>query len=233
MILAYCRVSTEEQRDGTSLDEQERKCRAIATLRGAGPYDVAVFNDGGVSGSVPLADRPAGREMLATAKANDVVVASKLDRVFRNVLDALQALRDLKERGIDLILADLSPEPITGNGVGKMMFTMLAMVAEFERDRINVRTAEGRRAKKLKGGLVGGPPPYGFSVEGRGKESMLVPNPAEQEPVRLILDLSKEMRPYRLMKELEARGYRNRCGKPFDLMQIKRIAKYHGEQHAG
>ena len=59
----------------------------------------------------------------------------------------------------------------------------MAMFADFERDRINTRTQEGRRAKRQKGGLCGGPPPYGFSVTGRGKESMLVPNPAEQEPV--------------------------------------------------
>jgi DNA invertase Pin-like site-specific DNA recombinase len=156
-------------------------------------------------------------------------VASKLDRMFRNTLDALQMLQTFRDRKIDIILADLSAEPITGEGVGKLVFGLMAMFADFARDRIHTRTQEGRRAKKARGGLISYPPPYGFSAVGKGKDAMLVVNEAEQEPVRLILDLSKEMRPYRLMKELEQRGYRDRLGKPFNLTQIKRIAKYHGE----
>jgi DNA invertase Pin-like site-specific DNA recombinase len=229
MIFGYVRVSTDGQSNGTSPEEQERKCRAIAALRGAGPYDFQLYRDDDVSGKIPLAERPSGREMLAVAKPSDTIVASKLDRMFRNTLDALQMLQIFKERKIDIILADLSAEPITGEGVGKLVFGLMAMFADFERDRINVRTAEGRRAKRLKGGLVGGKPPYGFAVEGRGKVAMLVPNPAEQEPVRVILDLTSQMKPYRLMKELEARGYRDRLGKPFNLMQIKRVVKYHTE----
>jgi DNA invertase Pin-like site-specific DNA recombinase len=124
----------------------------------------------------------------------------------------------------------MGADAVTSTGAAKLFFGLLSLVAEFERGRISERISEGRKAKKAKGGLVGGPPPYGFSVEGRGKESMLVPNPAEQEPVRLILDLSREMRPYRVMKTLEQRGFRDRTGKPFNLMQIKRVVAYNTRQ---
>lgn len=233
MIFGYVRVSSDGQTNGTSPAEQETKCRAIATLRGAGPYDFALYRDDDVSGKIPLGERPQGREMLATAQAGDTIVASKLDRMFRNTLDALQMLQVFRDRKIDIILADLSAEPITGEGVGKLVFGLMAMFADFERDRINVRTAEGRRAKRLKGGLVSGPPPYGFSVSGRGKESMLVPHPAEQEVVDAILDLHDHLPLYRLMKELERRGHLDRNGKPFSITQIKRIHAYHTREKDG
>src|ERR1700682_128104 len=98
MILGYARVSTSEQAssEATSLQEQERKCRAIAQLRGAQVFDFVHYVDAGVSGSIPLSRRPAGAEILQTLKAGDVLVAAKLDRLFRSAIDALQTARDLK-----------------------------------------------------------------------------------------------------------------------------------------
>ena len=227
MIFGYVRVSSDGQVDGTSPAEQERKCRAIASLRGVSGYDFQLFRDDDVSGKIPLAERPAGAEMLVAARKGDLIVASRLDRMFRNTVDALQSLQEFKKRGIDLILTDLSAEPITGEGVGKLVFGLMAMFADFERDRINVRTQEGRRAKKAKGGCIGGLPPYGYRTVGSGKAAMLVPNETEQEAVRLIIELSKRSRPYRVSRLLAEQGHLDRLGRPFSVIQIKRTLAYY------
>jgi DNA invertase Pin-like site-specific DNA recombinase len=227
MIFCYCRVSTVEQVDGTSLDEQERRCRLVAQLRSAGAYDVAVFRDAGVSGGIPLPERPAGKEMLSSIKSGDIVIASKLDRMFRSALDALSMLELFKVKKVDLILSDLSSDPITGGGVGQLMFGILAQFADFEKQRINTRTQEGRRAKRAKGGHVAGAAPYGYRVEGQGRAAMLVPDEVEQKAVQLICDWWKRgFRAGTIRRVVWQHGCRPREGEMFHMTQIKRIAEY-------
>lgn len=227
MIFGYVRVSSNGQADGTSPEEQERKCRAIAQLRNAGPYDFQLFRDDAVSGHTPIGERPAGKDMLAVAKASDTIVASKLDRMFRNTLDALQMLQVFRDRGIQVILADLSSEPITGEGIGKLVFGLMAMFADFERERINVRTQEGRVAKAQKGGHLGGRAPYGWRVEGAGRTARLVVDDTERAPVDLMLDFVRRgFTPSGILRSLTQKGYRDRQGKPFNHMQLKRVLAY-------
>jgi DNA invertase Pin-like site-specific DNA recombinase len=57
--------------------------------------------------SVPIAERPAGGRLFAKLKKGDIVIAPKLDRLFRSALDALQVVEDLKKRGVSLHLLDL------------------------------------------------------------------------------------------------------------------------------
>jgi len=181
MFYGYARVSTVEQADGTSLDEQTRRITGVAMLKGA---DIAqMFVDAGVSGSKGLGERAEGGKLLSTLKAGDTLIVSKLDRLFRNALDALATAEYLKQQGIDLIVVDLGVDAVTQNGVSKMFFGMLALMAEFERDRIKERQADGQRAKKEKGGFIGGRRPVGYRVEGAGKHSIVIPDPAEQQAI--------------------------------------------------
>lgn len=228
MILGYARVSTIEQaaEGTTSLREQEHKNRAIATLRQVGAYDFCQYVDKGVSGSIPLGDRPAGKDMLAAAKKNDVIVATKMDRLFRSATDALQTAEKLKKRGIDLILADMSTDPVTGNGVGKLFFGMLALVAEFERERIAERMQQGREGKRENGGHIGGQPPYGYTVQGSGREAKLIPDREEQDVIAFARDIRATRgysKPYRVTKVLNAFGVTTRLGKPWHRMQVVRL----------
>lgn len=231
MIHLYARVSTAEQAaDGsTSIEEQLRKGRAIAQLRSAGPYDIATYEDRGVSGSIPLAQRPAGKDLITTAQKSDTVVASKLDRLFRSATDALSTADQFKARGIDLILIDMGSDPVTSNGTAKLFFGMLSLVAEFERDRINERTNDGRRAKRQNGGHVGGSAPYGFRVEGKGKTARLVRDEAEQKTIARVVELSQKWSPALVVRALKQEGYETRDGWPFEHVQVKRIR----ERHAG
>lgn len=224
MILGYVRVSTNDQKDNTSPDEQERKIKAIADLRNATPYDLGLYRDLGVSGGIKLWDRPEGKRMLADAQPGDCIVASKLDRLFRSASDALATAEELKNKGIDLILVDMGTDAVTGNGVARMFFGMLALVAEFERDRINERTEAGRRYKKSKNGHLGGPPPYGFEVIGSGKDAKLAPKEGEREIMLSIKQLMRERTPMSAMREAERMGLRDRAGSPFRIPQLQRIA---------
>lgn len=236
MILGYARVSTQEQAaDGsTSLDEQERKCRAIATMRNAAAYDFACYRDVGVSGAMPLSNRPAGSELISALNRGDTVVAAKMDRLFRSASDALKMAEHFKSSGVDLIIVDLGVDPVTANGAARMFFGMLALFAEFERERIAERMEDGRRGKRARhvhlgsgaGAWVGGKPPLGYSKVGEGKTSTLVPNPEEQAVIARVLELSRRNAPSTVIRQLNADGVRLR-ERPVGFVQISRILSRH------
>ena len=187
MLYGYTRVSTLEQVNGTSLEEQTRKIQGVAMMRGEAVSEV--FTDKGVSGSVPLSQRAEGGRLVDGLDAGDTVVVAKLDRIFRNAEDALTTAREFKDKGIDLIIADIGTDPVTQNGTSKMFFGMLALMAEFERDRIKERQKDGQKAKRDKGGFNGGVRPFGYSVQGKGKDSVLVEIPEEQQAITKMKEL--------------------------------------------
>jgi putative DNA-invertase from lambdoid prophage Rac len=206
MVYGYTRVSTLEQCEGASLEEQRRKILGLAMMSG---YTVAhVYVDKGVSGSKQLAERPEGAKLLTTLSQGDVLIVSKLDRLFRNALDALAMAEHFMRTGVDLIIADIGVDPVTQNGTSKMFFGMLALMAEFERERIRERVAEGKAAKQNAGGFVGGRRPFGFTVEGEGRNAVLVPDAAEQRATARIRALRAEGKSYRaIAAELGADGF--------------------------
>lgn len=184
----YRRISSQGQEDGTSLDHQTTKIQGLAMMLELG--DVVMVEDI-CSGSIPLGDRPGSKGMIAQLKRGDNVIVTKLDRIFRNATDALTQADWFKSQGINLYLIDMGVEPVTQNGVARMFFGMLALMAEFERERIRERTADGKSAKKAKGGHIGGSRPFGYDVVGRGKEAVLEPREDEQRYIPEILERSK------------------------------------------
>lgn len=224
MILIYNRVSTIEQaKDGTtSLAEQERKCRGIAMTLGAKPFDIADYSDPSVSGSIPLRNRPAGSQLFADAKSGDTIIAAKLDRLFRSASDALVTVEDLQKRGVDVILADIGLEPVTSNGMAKLLFSLLSTFAEFERSRIMERMTEGRAAKRARGGPLGRAP-FGFKIVGKGPTSTLVPDEREQEVLAVVKELTGRYERKRISRHLRLKGYVSRSGKPFEVTQVQRL----------
>lgn len=185
----YVRVSTAEQAgdDRTSLDTQRRKIGAVAEL--AGLPLAQVVEEPGTSGGVALAERPGGQALLAALKPGDTVIVAKLDRAFRNAADALAMAETWKRRGVDLIVADMGTDPVTQNGASRMFFGMLALVAEFERERIKERSAEGREAKRKAGGHIGGDVPFGYRKLGAGRAARLEPDPAQQAAIGTMREL--------------------------------------------
>src|SRR5687768_93643 len=95
-VFGYLRVSTAEQAsNGESLDTQRQQIIGYAMMKGWSVSEF--FIEGGVSGSVPLADRPEGRRMVAAVQAGDVIITPKLDRMFRSASDALGTLEEMKD----------------------------------------------------------------------------------------------------------------------------------------
>lgn len=165
-VYGYCRVSTLGQADeGESLAVQERQIRGYAMQLGL-EID-RIFVERGISGSKPLCDRPEGGIMLVGLRAGDTIITSALDRMFRSALDALAVLGDLKARSVSLHMIDLGGD-VTGNGISKLVFTILSAVAEAERDRIRERIVTVKADQKNRGRYLGGKVPFGFAVGDSG-----------------------------------------------------------------
>lgn len=190
-IYGYCRVSTMKQADeGLSLDVQRRQIEGYAIMHGLTLDEVVV--EEGVSGSVPISQRPAGSALFAKLAAGDIVIASKLDRLFRSALDALSVVEELKQRGVKLHLLDLGGD-IAGNGLSKLFLTIAAAFAEAERDRIRERVAQVKADQRSRNRFLGGVRPFGFDVI----DGELVPNKAEQDAIqnmRAMKDMGHSLR---------------------------------------
>jgi len=183
-IYGYCRVSTMAQADeGESLDVQQRQLEGWAHMKGV-TLD-RVFVERGISGSIPVVSRPQGAALWGLLGRGDVVVAPKLDRLFRSALDALQTVEALRSRGVSLVLLDLGAD-ISGNGIAKMFLTIVAAFAELERDRTRERITEVKRDQRERGRYLGGRAPFGHEV---GDDGELVPVPAQQAVIAKAREL--------------------------------------------
>ena len=183
-VYGYVRVSTVRQaNEGESLDVQRRQIEGYALMQ-----DLTVSGyhvEEGVSGSVPVQDRPIGGKLFESLVPGDVVIAAKLDRLFRSALDALTVVEDLKARGVKLHLLDLGGD-IAGNGLSKLFLTIAAAFAEAERDRIRERVLTVKRDQKARGRYLGGATPFGYHV---GPEGELATDGQSQEVIRKIFEL--------------------------------------------
>ena len=148
----YIRVSTDEQaRHGVSLDAQEESLRAYCTMKGL-PI-AGVIRDEGVSAFKHLHTRPGGAELLRLVAKGEAanVVALKLDRLFRNAADALALTETWNRAGVALHLVDMGGSSMdSSSATGRMMLTMLAGFAEFERALISERTTTALTYKRDK-----------------------------------------------------------------------------------
>jgi len=139
--IGYARVST----TGQDLTVQRN---ALAAL---GVEAERVYVDHGLTGTNRA--RPGLKEALAACRAGDTLVVTKLDRLARSLPDARDIVDELTTRQVKLALGASVHDPT--DPVGRLLFNVLAMVAEFESDLIRMRTREGlavaRAAGKLRG----------------------------------------------------------------------------------
>jgi DNA invertase Pin-like site-specific DNA recombinase len=213
-VYGYIRVSTDRQADdGESLGTQQRQIQGYALQHG---WDLAEIHvERGVSGSMPLVERPEGRRLLGRLQAGDIVITPKLDRMFRSALNALDVLGHLQGRQVSLHMIDLGGD-VTGNGVSKLVFTILSAVAEAERDRIRERVRDVKRDQAKRGRFLGGTRArFGFTET---EDGGLIENPIEQEALTIMRRLRAEGRGYQAIATiLEAYGVQ------LHRQQVKRI----------
>ncbi|OOZ45823.1 resolvase [Solemya velum gill symbiont] len=181
-VYGYIRVSTQSQvDDGLSLGAQKRQLQGYAMMQGMEMDEV--FVERAVSGWKPLNERPQGKRLIAGLSADDVILCPKLDRMFRSARDALNVAEQLRKREVGLHLLDLGGD-VTGNGISKVFFTIVAAFAEFERDRIAERISDVKRAEKESGRYLGGSRPYGYRI---GEDGALIPDQIELALIEKIV----------------------------------------------
>jgi putative DNA-invertase from lambdoid prophage Rac len=180
----YCRVSTDSQAiEGTSLESQRMAIDAYykGLLQPKGYVFGGHMLEDGVSGKVPLFDRPQGYHLKTMLQKGDALLMAKLDRGFRSVVDLIQTTDILDAWGVKLILLDMGLDCTTD--IGRLMIRQMALWAEFERSRIVERITEGKRMKRLQG-FCPDQAPYGFK---KNKDTRLVPDPVARQLGQFIV----------------------------------------------
>ncbi len=205
-VAFYGRVSTEEQADRGNITGQVEFARKYFDLHGAaeGVEDYGMYLDEGVSGTIPLEERPEGARMLADARAGKIsaVYFYRLDRLARSTQVVLNTYNELEK--LNVSIKSMTEAFDTGTPVGKFFMTLLASIAALERDTILERTRLGKERKAREGCWTSGPPPFGYRI---GPDKKLVIHQEEAETVRLIFRLYNEgMRMVPLAEYLNARG---------------------------
>lgn len=153
----YLRVSTDRQE--LSPVAQRAEGRAYTEFKGLALADADVFEDIGVSGSVPLASRPAGARLMAALDRLDMVIFTKLDRAFRDTVDCILTVDLLRAKGKTVVFLDLGID--TSTAVGQMFMEVSAAFAKFERRRISDRIKECLKSAQEAGKKLGAVP-FGY-----------------------------------------------------------------------
>src|ERR1700722_8107794 len=144
MLIGYARCSTDAQ----DLTAQRDALTAL------GVQPARIYTDHGLTGTSRA--RPGLREALAACRAGDTLVVTKLDRLARSLPDARDIADELTARKVKANPGRSIHDPT--DPVGRLLFNVLAMVAEFESDLIRMRTREGMKVAKARGRLWGKQP---------------------------------------------------------------------------
>ncbi len=175
-VALYCRVSTADQ----SCERQERDLLAFAER--SGDEVVGIYKE---TGSGVKLDRVERKKVMALAQARrlDAVLVTELSRWGRSTLDLVQTLRDLESQRVSVIALNGMTFDLS-NAAGRMMATIIAGIAEFERDLMGERIKSGLAAARARGR------PLGRQTGQRPKSDRLGPK---------VLALVAQGRSYRLI----------------------------------
>lgn len=158
--VAYCRVSSAQQEERQSIQNQIEFAKNYCKLNGI--ELTHIYKDDGITGTLPMNERPSGAEMLRDAKKCKftLVLVFKLDRLGRSTQVILNAIHDLDSMGVKV---RSMTEPFdTADASGRFLMTILAGVADLERSNIMQRMGMGLDRVAKEGKTTGGLPPYGY-----------------------------------------------------------------------
>ena len=221
----YLRVSSKKQADeGYSIASQDVSCNNYAQLKN---YNVAkIFIDEGVSATIHLWNRPAGKAMREYIEKNNIqhIIVVKMDRLFRSVRDLLETVDELTEKDIGLHLVEFSGQSLdTTSAMGRFFLTVIGAIGELESGQISERTKESvkhmkRENKRFTGEI------YGWDC----KESNLSPNWYEQYVIDYMRDLyfGYGVSGYGISKILNEMGLKGKLGGIWRSSTVIRTIKY-------
>jgi len=225
IVAIYTRVSTTDQaREGHSLEEQEKRLKARCI---SNDYEVyKVYTDAGISGK-STDNRPAYQQMIKDMKKGkfNSIMAFKMDRISRSIIDFEEFFNEIKKYncGIEFLC-----ENIDTNGAAGMMFArILGIFAQFERELIQERTLVGVESAVNKGHF-GGKPPLGYKhkLDESGKQKLKEWEIAEDEAiiVKEIFDLCASGKTYYQISKILKEKY------PTIISSIKKDKKTNEEK---
>ena len=193
-IAIYCRVSSDEQAERGTIDNQVTFGQQYADLHRLDIYDI--YKDDGVTGTIPLQDRPEGHRLLQDAADErfTLVIFYKMDRLGRSTRVILNAVEALSQYGVGV--QSMSEPFDTSTPSGRFMLTMFAGVAELDRANILDRMYQGTLRHARLGKWCGGPAPFGYKLQ----DGYLVVNEApmpghtmsEADVIRMLYDKTIE-----------------------------------------
>ena len=208
--IAYLRVSHTESLNGTSLEVQEKRCKAFAELHN---FSIDKVYTEVVSGAVEFRKRPVFQKVLSELKGNSKLVVSRLDRLSRKVIDTLKLVDDFKKEHKELCITDIGN--IHKDGVSKVFVTILASLAEIERENISIRIKASKKIAKENRRYLGGYSEFGYKVENK----KLVPDDKEFLVLQSMVSLRKSGLGYRKISD----EIKNKFGKRIYYPQIHKI----------
>ena len=220
-VVGYVRVSTEDQKaNGVSLDAQEAKIKAWHTLYKEDYSDVVIYTDEAISGTVHPSKRPGLQQAISSLSRGDCLVVYSLSRLTRTTADAISLSTTIAKKKADLV--SLSERIDTTNASGKMVFRMLAVLSEFERDLISERTSAALQHKKAAGLVYGNNTPYGYKRD----LNTLIKDEHEQKIIVKIERLHAAGKNYtKIANHLNQSGITSRCGGKWYPQTVKNILK--------
>ena len=225
-VIAYVRVSTDEQASqGVSLEAQREKCRQWCNLNLVG-YGIRVFADEGISGK-KMQNRPgfcaAVDEAMRYAGVGGEVIflVYSLSRFSRSTKDTIEKIEQLSNAGIDFV--SIVERVDTTTPTGRFFTTVIAALAQLEREQIVERTKAALEHKRSRGENTG-TPPYGFkAVDGK-----LELAEDEQPGLEVILEAAgaEQVSYSGIARRLNEAGIRTRSGGSWDRGVVRRIVLY-------